>query len=175
MSNPRTEAGKIFESHQRDVYAWAFRVLGSHHDALDMVQDVFLRWLLQARKSLPEHPRAWLRRTTVNRAIDAVRFRKRGFETALLSDVPAPDPEKGAAEVREISEHVASALGRLTEMQRSVLIAKEYDGRTFAKIAQEMKIAVPTAKTHYLRALRSMRDQLTTFWNPKRSKQDEQG
>ena len=42
------ETGIAFESFKDDVYAWAFRVLGSHHDALDMVQDVFLRWIVQA-------------------------------------------------------------------------------------------------------------------------------
>jgi DNA-directed RNA polymerase specialized sigma24 family protein len=41
-----------------------------------------------------------------------------------------------------------------------VLIAKVYDQETFAEIAESMDLAVPTVKTHYVRALRAMRRSL---------------
>ena len=47
-----------------------------------------------------------------------------------------------------------------------MLIAKVYDGLTFAQIAAELKLAVPTVKTHYLRALSAVRDRLTRRWAP---------
>ena len=46
------------------------------------------------------------------------------------------------------------------EMQRSVLTAKVHDDLTFAQIAAEHGLAVPTVKTHYLRALRTLRARL---------------
>ena len=67
-----------------------------------------------------------------------------------------PSPESSTREVVALSE----ALGTLSDGQRAVLTAKVQDGRTFSEIADEMRIAVPTAKTHYLRALRTMRDRL---------------
>ncbi len=164
------DAGNTFESYRKDVYIWAFRILGSHHDSLDMVQDVFLRWLLQARQAFPDNPRAWLRRATVNRAIDLIRTKERRAAPADPSAMPALRADQGTPEKRELRAHVADALNGLTEMQRSVLAAKEYDGLTFAKIAGELGIAVPTAKTHYLRALKSMRDRLAGQWDPERSR-----
>ena len=56
---------------------------------------------------------------------------------------------------------MAAALERLTEAQRAVMVAKVYDGLTFPQIAAEMDLAVPTVKTHYLRALSAIRDRLT--------------
>lgn len=59
-----------FERHARDIYGWAFRILGRHHDALDVVQDVFLKWQRQCREDTPGSARGWLRTVTINRAID---------------------------------------------------------------------------------------------------------
>ncbi len=164
------DAGITFEPYRKDVYLWAFRVLGSHHDALDMVQDVFLRWLSQTRRALPDNPRAWLRRTTINGAIDLIRSKERRAESIDLSLAPASPTNRSEPEKRELRAHVADAINRLTEMQRSVLAAKEYDGLTFARIAEEFGIAVPTVKTHYLRALKAMRDSLSGRWDPERNR-----
>ena len=57
-----------FEQHRHEVYGWAYRLLGRHHDALDVAQDVFLRWLGHRGADAPQHPRAWLRRVTINRS-----------------------------------------------------------------------------------------------------------
>ena len=66
----------------------------------------------------------------------------------------------------ELRSDIADAVETLSEMQQSVLFAKVYDGLTFARIAAELEIAVPTVKTHYLRALCSLRDRLGQQWGP---------
>ena len=63
-----------------------------------------------------------------------------------------------------LREDIAAALDRLTDVQRSVLVAKVYDEMTFAEIAMELSIAVSTVKTHYLRAVQAVRDRLRTKW-----------
>ena len=55
---------------------------------------------------------------------------------------------------------MAVALTFLTEQQCSVVVAKVYDGCTFAQIASQMGLAVPTVKSHYLRGLRTLRTKL---------------
>ena len=159
----------IFQRHREDVYRWAYRLLGRHHDALDAVQDVFLRWLSQSRRAFPENPRGWLRRVTVNRAIDLLRAR-RACTTAEQSTVPRVHaPQADVIETGELRDDLGTALETLTDAQRSVLIAKVYDGMTFAQIAAEQRLAVPTVKTHYLRALGAVRDRMTGRWGPERN------
>jgi RNA polymerase sigma factor (sigma-70 family) len=63
-----------------------------------------------------------------------------------------------------LREDIASALDRLSDIQRSVLVAKVYDEMTFAAIAAEMNVAVSTVKTHYLRAVQAVRDRLRPRW-----------
>ena len=152
-----------FELYRGEVYTWAYRLVGRHHDALDVVQDVFLRWIQYDDRSSLRNPRAWLRRVTTNRAIDfarslnAISKRERDSAHAEVSDAELPLQD-------ELRADLVAALDKLSEMQRSVLIAKVFDGLTFARIAAELEIAVPTAKTHYLRALTTMRNRLGDRW-----------
>jgi RNA polymerase sigma-70 factor (ECF subfamily) len=155
MTEATTEA---FEAHRGDVYRWALRIVRRHQDALDVVQDVGLRWLDRTRTGPPlDHPRSWLRAVTVHRAIDLVRARRRA------DDGPAPETGcavAGESERGEVRAAMTRALASLTEAQRIVLVAKVRDRMTFAEIAAGIGVSVPTAKTHYLRAIRAMRDRL---------------
>lgn len=170
MTLPRpTDAGAVFERHRRDVYGWAYRLLGRHHDALDAAQDVFLRWLAQSRRALPDNPRGWLRQVTINRAIDLLRRRRDSRNAVDVSLVPSTSADRDAVEQEELRGDVAAAIETLTDAQRNVLIAKVYDGMTFAEIAAESDLAVPTVKTHYLRALWAVRDRLARRWGPERN------
>lgn len=158
-----------FERHTGEVYGWAYRLLGRHHDALDVVQDVFLRWDAQCRKQPPRCPRGWLRRVTVNRAIDVRRQRPReqasGDNAAM--QMPAPIGAVSPIERDALRSDIAAALDRLSDAQRGVLIAKVYDDMTFAQIADETGLALSTVKTHYLRAVRVLRDGLRPRWAEK--------
>jgi RNA polymerase sigma-70 factor (ECF subfamily) len=175
----------VFQRYRRDVYGWAYRLLGRHHDALDAAQDVFVRWMAQARREAPKNPRGWLRQVTLNRAIDLLRSRRES-SAPLESTSPrhgsaAPRPLRsdGAAspaecvdplEREELRRDIAECLQLLTDAQRAVLVAKVYDGMTFAEIAAEQGVAVPTVKTHYLRAIAAVRDRLRRRWEPERNR-----
>ncbi len=160
------EAGG-FEQYAGQVYGWAYRFLGRHHDALDVVQDVFLRWDRQCTRARPLQPRGWLRRVTLNRAMDV--SRKRQADVNSLS--PTKDtPTIVARELEEqdiaaLRQDIVSALDRLSDIQRGVLVAKVYDELTFAEIATDMSLAVSTVKTHYLRAVQAVRDRLQARWD----------
>ncbi len=155
-----------FEAYRNEVYSWAYRLLGRHHDALDVAQDVFLKWVDQCRDSPPRSPRAWLRRVTIRRAIDVQRSaasRRVREKSARSSNVYF---ETATALRDELRDVIRESVGALSEMQRNVLVAKVFDGLTFARIAAELEIAVPTVKTHYLRAIVTLRDRLGEQWGP---------
>ena len=165
MSDDRGSTSNVYELYAAQVYGWAYRFLGRHHDALDVVQDVFLKWMTQCARGTPDHPRGWLRRVTVNRAIDVARQRRETPE----ADIQVVDRDGGGQALvrhdREVlREDVSTAMQRLPEMQRAVLVAKVYDGLTFAQVADELDIAVSTAKTHFLRAVTAMRERLRVRW-----------
>ncbi len=136
------------------VYAWSYRLLQNHHDALDATQEVILRSLRHPQPQV-ENKLAWLRRVTTNHCIDLLR-RRRPFvpSESRSGEVSAPDAR---ASKHELQAAIINGMNRLTEQQRSVLVAKVYDHETFAEIAQSMGLAISTVKTHYVRALATMR------------------
>lgn len=168
MTTPRTaepappaaalDPQACFEAHRARVYRWALALGGQHADALDAVQEVFLR-LLRTRPELrgAGQTLAWLRRTTASVAID--RWRRAGRDPpAATPRIAAPPEQALAAEERRAA--VRAALLELSEQQRLVIMCKCYDELTFEATAAELGIAVPTAKTHYLRGLAAIRARL---------------
>lgn len=177
------DSHRRFDAHREKVYGWAYRLLRNHHDALDVTQEVFIKWWsAQLKNALPENPIGWLRRVTVNQAIDAARAAARPhlvprpfqgwetdadgaphpdthpFPTLREGGTPAATNRSPSAEIElgELADAVADAMATLSERQRAVLFAKVYDGCTFAQIAEQMQVSVPTVKTHYLRAIRAI-------------------
>lgn len=158
-------SGDSYERHAADVYGWAFRLLGRHEDALDVAQDVWLRWNERRPGDLAS-ARGWLRRVTVNRALDVARGRRSATVAAARVGEERPAaPAESDREQAALRAAVRLGLAGLTATQQSVVIAKVYDGLTFARIAQEHGIAVPTVKTHYLRGLRALRASLEPTWS----------
>ena len=158
-----------FEQYTGHVYGWAYRVLGRHHDALDVVQDVFVKWAQQCRDKPPQPPHGWLRQVTLNRAIDLRRRRCLSTESIGEAQDTIPSRANRAGTVETIDratlrDDICVALDRLTEPQRCVLMAKVHEELTFAQIAAELSLAVSTVKTHYLRAVRAVRDRLQPRW-----------
>lgn len=148
-----------FHEYRARVYGWAYRVLQCHHDASDVTQEVFLRWWrAQGDLQHPTHPLGWLRRVTVNLAIDWARSAARQRQPAGQS---AQTESPGQQAVRlETCHQLAEALAALTDRQRSVVVAKVFDGQTFVRIAQQMNLSASSVKTHYIRALTQLKSKL---------------
>ena len=170
MTSTMTPPTGEFEQYSSDVYAWAYRLLGRHHDALDVVQDVYIKWARQFAEDQPRRPRGWLRRVTLNRVIDLCRHRdarpKQGDASSAdaVADQPAPMRASDAMDQALLRADVVTALGALTDSQRGVLVAKVYDEMTFVQIATEMDVSVSTVKTHYVRAVAAVREKLRHRW-----------
>lgn len=163
-----TDADSAFEEHAHAMYGWAYRLLGRHHEALDVVQDVYVNWAVQCRRELPRFPGGWLRQATLRRAIDLVR-RRRWEGTPLDQAGPTGSAACGSevvepGDVQQLRADIAAALYALSDAQRAVLSAKVFDELTFAEIAEETGLAVSTVKTHFARALRAVRARLEKRW-----------
>lgn len=153
-----TDIAACFEAHRARVYRWAYGLCRRHDDAADVVQDTFSR-LLESRPALSGEAAtaAWLRRVAERIVVDRWRSaaaRQNAAQSVAggADDTPSPDDETRAA--------VRDALQSLSTQQRLVIMARFYDDLTFEQTAAELGISVPTAKTHYLRALAALRDRL---------------
>lgn len=148
--SPARPAGELFAAYRALVYRWACAHGLRHDAALDVTQETFARLLAAAPRCPTEASQvAWLRRTASNLSIDTRRLSRTRPLAAEPSHHEPPQAEPG---------RLALAMRALTEPQRLVLVAKAVEGLTFAQVAAALEVSTPTAKTHYARALRTLRE-----------------
>ncbi len=161
----REALAPLMELHYRRLYRIALAYLRQREDALDVVQEAFVRAFQAAPRWDGTAAGPWLSRITVNLAIDRWRRNRRRADTftpladsdhaATLADAgPAPD---GRVHARETGEWLAAALGRLPERQRAVLVLRHYQELSLEEIAQALDISLGTVKSSLHRALQRMR------------------
>jgi RNA polymerase sigma-70 factor (ECF subfamily) len=155
----------IVERHRRAVYNVCYRFAGTHEDASDLAQDVFVR----AYRALGSfHGRAalstWLYRIAVNVCLNRAAVKKpmlEALEPERHVDTRGEAPD--AAVLRaERAAQVRRAIGRLPERQRLTVILRTYHDMTHEQIAQLLGSSVGTVKANFFHALRNLRGLLGT-------------
>lgn len=154
----RTDAfGMLVERYQDRLYPTALRLTGAVEDALDLLQDTFLR-AFQKLKGFHGDSSfyTWVYRIMVNLALTGRRRRlPRRFRGAAVGD--AADPAEGSdpgsrLERAEREALVQGALGRLAADHRVVVVMKEYDGLRYEEIAAALGVPVGTVRSRLHRA-----------------------
>ncbi|MGI8730763.1 MAG: RNA polymerase sigma factor [Solirubrobacteraceae bacterium] len=135
-------------------------LLGSGHDADDVVQDALIRASRALRATdRPMTLRPWLYMIVRNRALDELRSPQRSDsydDTIAMHAVPDADPAQCFAERDEVRRIVAE-IGRLPERQRMALVMREFDGRSHAETAHALHTSVPATKSLIVRARGNLR------------------
>lgn len=129
-------------------------VAGGPADAEDAVQDAMMRALRALRNgSRPEAVGPWLHRIARNCALDATAARRRQPVVELLEHAHPPAEDAQAAVERRLGmARLVSDVGELPDTQRSALVLRELEGRTYADIADELDVTVPAVKSLLVRA-----------------------
>lgn len=136
------------------------RVTGSESAAQDITQDVWLK--LWARKDHYDPRRglfsAWLKRVTVNRAIDWLR-RARPAEDLDDHDLPAPAREQPQhlADAARTAQRVRDAVEALPGRQREAILLCYYGGLTAPEAAVTLRLSAPAVEALLVRARRTLR------------------
>ncbi len=173
----------LFERYHRRAYALAFGVLRHQDDAMDVVQDAFIK----AHKYLDKFEGnssfyTWLYRIVMNLAIDHLRKHRRvkpveldetrmeeSAEEGLLPRILGGNPGR-ALQDKEIRARIDGALDELSENHRSVLVMRELEGLSYEEMAQAMSCSKGTIMSRLFHARRNMQRRLLDLIdNPSRA------
>ena len=133
----------LFSEHYNGMFRVAYRVTGSHSDAEDVLQNVFVRltrgW---TGREISPNPRAFLYRAAINASLDVVRTRKRANSVPLdLIDfdngprVSDPNPEENLADA-ELRDLIREAVAKLEGRAASAFALRYYEGYDNRQIAE---------------------------------------
>jgi RNA polymerase sigma factor (sigma-70 family) len=157
----QTRAGavdRLYREHGASIYRYVYAVVGKHADAEDIVQQTFLnayRAIEQGTK--PRKPENWLFTIAHNEV--RRHFRKsqlKPLEVELDEELARPAPERSDPSIPDLLR----ALQRIPAAQRSALVMREFEGRSYREIARTLGITERGLETLIFRARRSLAEQL---------------
>lgn len=154
---------KLFDDHADRLYRLARRLAPSADEALDLVQEVFLR-VAKSPHAVPRGPRdeeAWLVRVLVNIRRDQWRresVRRRTAEHVRPPESTSPSPE--GSYVRCLT--IWRALDALSPRRRAIVVLHEIEALPASTIASLLGISAITVRWHLAMGRRELARELRT-------------
>ncbi|MFO0926313.1 MAG: sigma-70 family RNA polymerase sigma factor [Gemmataceae bacterium] len=161
---------ELFRRYRLPAYRVAFRLLGNEADALDAVQEGFVKALthlagFQGRSSF----KTWLLRVVSNAALDLGRQRGRRETLSLDSGPGAPTPPElltgdlagQRLEQADLRLLLDRALAALSDVQRQTFVLYADAGLTYREIADVMRTSIGTVMSRLYYARQKLRGLLS--------------
>jgi len=166
----------LFDRYHRRAFAVAFGVVKNQSDALDIMQEAFIK----VHKHIGSFHGAssfytWLYRIVMNLAIDHVRRARKltefddsvrksdaAADGALLPHFADENPAKNVGR-QELSSHIQAALDELPEYHRAVILLREVEGLSYEEMAKILRVPKGTIMSRLFHARRKMQQRLQGY------------
>ena len=132
----------VFEEHRRLLVGAAYRLLSSHSDAEDVVQEAWIRWSAVDTSTVDE-PRAYLLTITTRLALNRLRqlrTRRESYVGPWLPEPVSSDPRADGAATAELADDVSMAmlivLESLTPLERAAFVLADVFGMPSGEVAR---------------------------------------
>lgn len=158
----------IVRENEKLLYNLALRLLGSREDAADAVQEAFLKAFTGLGTFRGESKlSSWLCRILNNACIDILRKRKETVpldagdagegEAAVRTEIPDErfDPV-AVLEKTDLRRRVRAAVTLLPEEFKAPLLLREFEGLSYAEIAEVLELDPGTVRTRIFRARKKL-------------------
>ena len=179
----------LFDKYHRRAFAVAMGVVKNEDDALDAVQEAFVK----VHKNIDKFQGTssfytWLYRIVMNVSIDHVRrtsrrksldFDERALheesqvagDGALVPSVTDANPGKAALR-RELGGAIQAALQELPEHHRAVIVLREIEGMSYEEMAEALEVPKGTIMSRLFHARKKMQAALAPYLSGERASED---
>lgn len=170
---------EFLQSVEKRAYQMARFATGNSDEALDLVQDTMLAFVRRYSDKAPEERRPlfftilqnrirdWYRRQSVRNRLSAWWFGSRGEEENSSAPDPIsqiPDPAGRSPEEHWRSGRVGEAINRAIEQlplrQQQAFLLRAWEELSVTDTARAMGCSEGSVKTHYSRAVQTLRELL---------------
>ena len=148
--------------HQKKVFILTYSFFRNKEDALDLVQETFMKLYLKIGTFRRGHNfEAWLLQIAKNLCIDFYRknYNKRRELESLktIEELNVPDAgSQGAERASDFKNILSRCVNRLAERQRAVFIMRHFNQLHNDEIAEALGISLGTVKSLHFKAVRNL-------------------
>ena len=142
------EFNKAVDLYSDRIYRFVLKNCKDQHKAQDIVQDSFEKLWKNAELVDFLKVRSYLFSTAYHTLIDRIRKEKR---MSSLEDVCAPE-QNHDTHYSDIKEVIDEAVEKLPEVQRMVLMLRDYEGYSYKEIGDLVALSEPQVKVYIYRA-----------------------
>lgn len=177
------DLNRFLASSERRAYRIALSAVSNPEDAMDIVQDSMLKlarlyadkteqeWRILFYRILQSRIRDWYRRQKVRRAVMGWLPQHRTDEEELSDPMENVATEgthgpEGLIVNEQIMAQLDLAIKNLPRRQREAFFLRCWEGMSTAETAETMKVSEGSVKTHYSRALKSLRAAIGGQYEP---------
>ncbi len=152
---------ELVRRYQEKVYWIARRVIGSHEEADDIVQDAFVR-VYEGLKGFRGDANfyTWLYRIAMNLSLNALRKKRLKeivpYDEVLEEMVPGNMETDGNLRQQEYRTILEEAIARLPAKQKLVFTMRYYDEMPYEEMAKLLRKSVGGLKANYFHALKKI-------------------
>lgn len=160
---------KVIRLYQKKVFQMAYGFFGNREDALDIVQETFLR--VHEKADTFDQDRSlqnWVLQVAKNICIDYYRknYRKRKeLESKKPLDEldPAAEPGPPPGEAADLQRILGLCVDKLTVRQRTIFVMRHFQELRNEEIARTLNISLGTVKSLHFKAVQNLRSMLAPY------------
>jgi RNA polymerase sigma factor (sigma-70 family) len=143
------------DSHANALFRFIYKNLNVREDAENIVQDSFESLWLNLAKVEFDKAKSWLFTTAYRKMIDSIRREKK------MVEMPEFMREKGNEAVQpDIKNIVNKAMEKLPEIQKTVIMLRDYEGYDYAEIGKITGLNESQVKVYIFRARQTLKNYL---------------
>ena len=185
IAGDRAEFARLVDTYSSPIYRVGLRMLGTPQDAEDVLQNTFINMLthlssFEGRSSLS----TWLYRIAANEALMLIRKKKPEVNmdeaqagendedllpTQFVDWSALPEDELLSGEGKKILD---AAIQTLPESMRIVFVLRDVEGLSIKETADALNLTETNIKTRLLRARMFLREQLSTYYGERITRED---
>lgn len=143
-----SEYNQIVDEHADGVYRFILKNIKDEDHAKDIVQEAFAKMWVKVEEINFSKARSYLFSTAYHTMIDMIRKEKNIGEL----DKAAYNAFKTERQYTDIEEVLNKAIEKLPEIQRSVLLLRDYEGYSYEEIGEITKLSESQVKVYIFRA-----------------------
>ena len=154
---------ELVTRYRKPVFSICYRMVRQREEAEDLAQEVFVKAYRYLKQYNPEHKfSSWILKIATNTSIDALRKKK--LDTMPLEEEIETHREDMSAEKaflqEEARQEIESAIGRLPQEHRIVVLLYYQQGKSYQEIADILDIPLSMVKNRLFRARKTLKAEL---------------